>query len=266
MCFKTLWARFKQGLYLQKKYIKIPNLPFIFAQISDLHFDSTGKFPTWVRRSIEDYLYNNPVEVLCVTGDLVDKDDEWAQTSLEWLNALPVNYVVISLGNHDYNAQDKLFSLASQYPKLKLFINNTFVYNSVNFICLADKADKYYKVGLQRMKEMYAPDLLNFVLSHNPNSFLELHDIKEITGLYILSGHTHGGQVGHADFIRSLFKRFISERKVMRALKINHEHDCFQLQGTTQRNGNYLFINNGLGSHPPGRLFCPPQLTIFHEG
>ena len=261
---KKLWTLFKQGLYLQKKYIKIPNLPFYVAQISDLHFDGTGKFPAWVKQSIEDYLYKNPVEVLCVTGDLVDKGDNYASAALEWLNSLPVNYVVISLGNHDYDAQNKLFSSVSLYPKLKLFINDTFVYNSVNFICLADKTDKYYSIGIQRMEEMYDTKLLNLVLSHNPNSFFELYDLFNISGLYVLSGHTHGGQVGYADFIRSLFKRFINDHKMLCALKINHEHDCFQLQGTTQCNGNYLFINNGLGSHPPGRLFCPPMITIFY--
>jgi len=261
-----LFKRFKQGLYLHKKYISVRLLPFSFAHISDLHFDETGKLPIWVRRSVEDYLYNNPTELLCVTGDLVDKGEEWVRVALEWLNVLPVNYVIISLGNHDRDAQDTIFKISCEYPKLKIYINDTFVYQGVNFICLPDKSDKYYKIGVERMKEMYAPDLLNFVLSHNPNSFFELYDLPNITGLHILSGHTHGGQVGHADLIRSVFKRFINERKVMRALKINHVHDCFQLQGTTQRNGNYLFINNGLGSHPPGRLFCPPQLTIFYEG
>jgi len=264
MCIKRLWTRFKQGLYLQKKYIPIRLLPFTFAHISDLHFDSTGKLPAWVRRSVEDYLYANPTELLCVTGDLVDKSDEWARTSLEWLNALPVNYVIISLGNHDRDAQDAIFKISSEYPKLKVYINDTFVYQSVNFICLPDKSDKYYKIGVERMKEMYAPFQLNFVLSHNPNSFLDLYNITDITGLHILGGHTHGGQVGHADFLRNLFKRFINERKVLCALKINHEHDCFQLQGTCNKSGNYLFINNGLGTHPPGRIFCPPQITIYN--
>ena len=80
---------------------------------------------------------------------------------------------------------------------------------------------------------------------------------------YVLSGHTHGGQVAFADFLSSVCKRFIGKHKMLCALKINHEHDCFKLQGEYVKCTNTLFINNGLGTHPPGRIFCPPTITIF---
>lgn len=237
------------------------NIGFNVAHISDLHFDGTGKFPEWVKKPICNILMQKAVQVLCVTGDIVDKDPEFVKPAFDWLHSLPVNYVIISPGNHDKYSIDTIVKLLPLYPKIKFNINNTFVYKNINFICGADKGDKlYYPQFISRFYSMYNPNLINIVLSHNPNSFL---DVYCRSPFIMLSGHTHGGQVGYADTLRSLFKRFVNERTVLCALKINHEHDCFRLQGKFVKSNCKLYINNGLGTHPPGRLFCPPQITIF---
>jgi hypothetical protein len=33
-------------------------------------------------------------------------------------------------------------------------------------------------------------------------------------------------------------------------------------QGLHQLGSNQLYVNRGLGSYPPGRLFCPPEVTV----
>ena len=255
-----LIQRFREGLYLKTSFYNL-GIGFNVAHISDLHYDNTGKFPLWVQAPIKNKLMDYAVQILCVTGDIVDKDPEFIKPAFDWLHSLPVNYIIISPGNHDKYSIDTIIELLPQYPKIKFFINNNFVYQHLNFICSADRGDKtYYSQFIQRFDSLYDSNLLNVVLSHNPNSFLDL----DYTHPFImLSGHTHGGQVCHADFLRSIFKRFINERKVLCALRINHEHDCFKLQGKYIKNNNTLFINNGLGTHPPGRLFCPPMLTIY---
>ena len=149
-----------------------------------------------------------------------------------------------------------------------MLINNNFIYEGVNFICSADKGDNiYYPQTLKILPELFSPFSMNFVLAHNPNSFLDFCSLsyKPIFELHVLSGHTHGGQVMHADFLRNFFKRFIKEDKLLCKFNINKEHDCFKLQGKIEKNGNTLFINNGLGTHAPGRFFCPPMLTIFES-
>jgi len=79
----------------------------------------------------------------------------------------------------------------------------------------------------------------------------------------MISGHTHGGQLAHADFLRSVFQRIITKGKILNTLKINHNYDCFKLQGSYKLGRLRLHINNGLGYHPPMRFFCPPTITIY---
>ena len=34
-------------------------------------------------------------------------------------------------------------------------------------------------------------------------------------------------------------------------------------QGLHQVGGNQLYVNRGLGTYSPGRLFCPPEVTVI---
>lgn len=260
---QNLILRFKQGLYLRKEYVKIAGLPFSFAQISDLHFDETGKFPEWVQKAVLNYLHINPTEVLAVTGDLIDgtrKED--AERAADYLTKLPVNYVVASLGNHDEKYIDDFYAALrnhSRFMKVKILVNNCFKHKGINFIGQADLHSKYY--GKSDISSIMEEDYYHVLLTHNPESF---KDVLNLNIPLVISGHTHGGQVFQADLLRKVFKRFINEGKIMNRLRINHEHDCFKLQSSYALGMSILHINNGLGSHPPGRLFCPPTITIYH--
>jgi predicted MPP superfamily phosphohydrolase len=37
-------------------------------------------------------------------------------------------------------------------------------------------------------------------------------------------------------------------------------------QGFHRVGKNQLYVNRGLGTYPPGRLFCPPEVTIITLG
>lgn len=260
---QNLISRFKEGLYLHTEFVTVEGLPFSFAHISDLHFDNTGKFPAWLRDSVYSYFdhLNHPTQLLCVTGDLVDNSSCNVKEALDFLNSLPINYIVISLGNHDLSSMDSFISLASQYPKIKLFVNNSFQYNNINFICMADIHCKYYCQGISNLHKLYDPSMFNVILSHNPNSFWDI--ISSVNPSLIISGHTHGGQIAFPHTLRKLFKLFISNETILNSLNINHKDDCFLLNGSFYYNDYHLHVNSGLGFHPPGRIFCPPTITIY---
>jgi hypothetical protein len=108
------------------------------------------------------------------------------------------------------------------------------------------------------------------VLSHNPDTAAYLKPWRVDLQL---SGHTHGGQIvipGLGPFptwYQSVRRRI--PRPLRRWLPYMRE-DCHKVlkhwewaQGLHQVGKNYLYVNRGLGTYAPGRLFCPPEITVI---
>lgn len=273
MLLSQLVKRFKEGIYLRKEYIPVKSLPYTIAHISDLHMSinkyGNPKLPVWVRKSVCDYLFENSIDVLCVTGDLIDKKTDDFKLIFAWLYSLPVNQVIISFGNHDEPLLNQMFEYVYGNKllrqKLKVGVNTFITHNNIRYFLAADSTSKYNnkKLFTSLLKEK-SNEYFNIILSHNPMTFFDYNSLKCLHGkTLMISGHTHGGQIFHADILRSIFSRFISKGKICDTLRINHEHDCFQLQGSYFLDNLTLHINNGLGYHSPGRFFCPPTITIY---
>jgi predicted MPP superfamily phosphohydrolase len=114
------------------------------------------------------------------------------------------------------------------------------------------------------------PNLPCLVLSHNPDSAERLQPWRVDLQL---SGHTHGGQIVipgrgsvpswiHAS--REKIPKFLwpwipfleaKWPKVVRHWEWG--------QGLHQVGSNYLYVNRGLGTFPPGRWYCPPEVTAI---
>jgi uncharacterized protein len=115
--------------------------------------------------------------------------------------------------------------------------------------------------------------LPRIVLSHNPDS---AEDLRSWRIDLQLSGHTHGGQIylpGIGTLAGVVSREF---DRIPAAIK-----ERFPLLGTTKRvvrnwdwarglhridrgaTPNLLYVNRGLGTYPPGRLFCPPEVTAI---
>lgn len=261
---KTTWKTLKEGLYVRTEFVKVKDIPYSIGHISDLHFDDTGKLPQWVQDSVIDIIHEHHLEVLCVTGDILDGETDKVHEALSFLHSIPVNYVVVSLGNHDEKYIDEfiMYMANSPYkPKIQLGINTRFVYKGVNFVSMADINSKYYR--LQSLKLSLDENKPNIVLAHHPHSFWDVIKCKGFPIPLVMSGHTHGGQILRADCVRSLFSKFMNRGKILNILRVNHDHDCFKLAGSHKLGKHHLHINVGLGSHPPGRFFCPPTITIY---
>jgi predicted MPP superfamily phosphohydrolase len=88
-----------------------------------------------------------------------------------------------------------------------------------------------------------------------------------------LSGHTHGGQVvipglGPLPTWYQAFRRYVP--KSWRPWIPYMREDCYKVvrhwqwaQGLHRVGENWLYVNRGLGTYLPGRLFCPPELTVI---
>lgn len=96
----------------------------------------------------------------------------------------------------------------------------------------------------------YCPEFPGIILSHNPDSFPKLLDFP---GDWILSGHTHGEQI-HIPWPK--WGRKISQ-KLARLENRTYTRGLFPL------GKKFLYVNRGLGSHIPFRLFSPPEVTTI---
>lgn len=93
-----------------------------------------------------------------------------------------------------------------------------------------------------------ADDVPVLLLSHDPES-------RELLADYhwhlMLSGHTHGGQLG-VPFTEP--RRFISLRSDMPAGLYSFDR------------GRRIFVTRGVGSTMGMRFFCPPEVNIIDIG
>lgn len=117
--------------------------------------------------------------------------------------------------------------------------------------------------------EKLDPHIPRIVLSHNPDTAEILQKWRVDLQL---SGHTHGGQItipgiGAAPILveqlrQHLPKSLHSKIPFLRTCSRVVKHWQWA-QGWHQVGRNQLYVNRGLGTYPPGRFLCPPELTVI---
>lgn len=121
---------------------------------------------------------------------------------------------------------------------------------------------------LQNVEQLVRPDMLNILLSHNPNAFPRAAEMGiELT----LAGHTHGGQVqveilDHSfsparfitNFTAGLYHRPLGS--AARPLNFGARRVAAKLQPAASA----LYVNRGLGTvGAPIRIGVPPEITLL---
>ena len=99
---------------------------------------------------------------------------------------------------------------------------------------------------LDGQEGLRSPDLVNILLSHNPDTF----DRAAELGIDLsLAGHTHGGQVA---------LEFISPEIAPSRLVTPY------VSGWFEKPGGQLYVNRGIGTiGVPIRIGAPPEITVF---
>ena len=267
---------FSGALSIDRHTIPVVDLPtrlqgITIAQLSDFHFDGLRLSDALLARTIDKLQECNP-DFIALTGDFVTDDPAPIYELVRRIKNLPSRYGTFAvLGNHDIQrsgAKDVVTKALEQADIPVLW--NAIAYPFGPDFPVVGFADLWSGKFDPTILNQLDPSVPRLVLSHNPDTAEQLAVYRVDLQL---SGHTHGGQIylpgigSGPEFwkkIRRWVPRFIRNR-------IPGLSDrCFQVvkhwewgRGLHRVEGNWRYVNRGLGTYPPGRLFCPPELTLL---
>ena len=265
-----------EPLKIERLTITIANLPTSLSgikivQLSDLHYDGIRLSEQLLAEAIDINNRENP-DLIAITGDLVTDDPQPIQALASRLATLKSQMgIYVCLGNHDN------VSLASRQQIMDTLTEvgikvlwNEIVYPCGPGLAMVGLADYWSKeFNPQPVLEQISPQIPRLVLSHNPDS---AEILKKWRVDLQLSGHTHGGQIvipGYGAVPVLLQKIRANTPKLLRRF-IPYLQECSQVvkywqwsEGLHKVDSNQLYVNRGLGTYSPGRLFCPPEVTVI---
>ncbi len=219
--------------------------PLTIALISDVHNDKE-----LMERCVEAVEKERP-DLIIFGGDLVLNSERLSRTRrlincLRRLKATAPTYAI--LGNQDYESLrqvERLFATAG-VPLLRNEAQTwqTPTGTSLRIVGLGDwnEGDEAPERCMSRPGEANGPTLL---LSHDPES---RHLLQDYAWNLMLSGHTHGGQLG---------------------IPFTHTPICFRSDmpaGHYEENGRHHVVSRGVGSIYGMRFFCPPEMVLVRIG
>lgn len=276
---------FNQSLKVETLNLTIENLPAHLdgtklVQLSDLHYDGERLSEEVLAQAIE---ATNQAEAdfVVITGDFVTDDPtpiyELAKRLKQVecrtrLRAAELPGIYGILGNHDLYGRNSKQIITDALSNVDIQVLwNEIVYpvgEGLALVGLADLWSSAYKQADALMEQLPA-DLPRIVLAHNPDCADPLQQYRVDLQL---SGHSHGGQmiipgvlnvsVTCAYLFRTLPKKIKYKIPVLAACYRVMKHWEW-VKGFHQVGNNRLYVNRGLGTYFPGRLFCPPEVTVI---
>lgn len=228
--------------------------PLRIIQLTDTHL---GPFmsASRLRRICERAVSASP-DLILLTGDFLtidsQSDPEPLRHALEPLRALP-GRVFSCVGNHDYEAPD-IVQGALAHAGARLLVDDQASVETEAGPVQVLGADFRWRDRSAHLKELTErfprhPGALRVVLLHDPGAFRHL---PEGEGDLVLSGHTHGGQVG----LVSLGLDFTMLRIFAKNLP---DH------GFWGRGRDRLYVHRGTGHYGfPLRIGVPAEDSILH--
>jgi predicted MPP superfamily phosphohydrolase len=239
-----------------KMKMPIKNLPknlngLSLMQISDIHIGNRFDW-NFIVKSFKKADLLKP-DFVVYTGDFIHYEDT---KQIEQLKEVFENSVkgklgtIAILGNHDYGknwAQDEVAESVVQTLQesgILVLRNEEKEVHGLNFIGF----DDYWATNFQPKKTMksYNNKKANIVLCHNPD-VCDLDIWNNYKG-WILSGHTHGGQV-KLPFINPPVLPVKNKKYIAGEIDL--------------KDGRTLYINRALGHLWQIRLNVRPEITIF---
>ena len=265
-----------EAVQVEEIKIAINNLPANLVgtkivQLSDLHYDGMRLSDSTLERAIALSNDANP-DLVMITGDFVTDNPAPIKELARRLSHLKSKYGVFGcLGNHDLipkGAGNEIIA-ALDAVNIKILWNEV-VYPLGDGLAIAGLPDFWSsEFKPASVLESINEDTPRIVLSHNPDSTKILKrwriDLQ-------LSGHIHGGQIVIPNFgpvvaLIPKIRKYVPEPLRDRLPYIK---DCAKVtrnwdwaQGWHQVDKNQLYVNRGLGSYFPGRINCPPEVTVI---
>lgn len=257
---------------VRKEIIEFNSLPqsfdgFKIVQISDIHIGSlSNKEYNSLNNELTEICNSLNPDIIALTGDIIseyptelNKRDEF----LSKLKAKEGKYFIY--GNHDIGSYNRHLTPEQKAKDINSLRN---IMEAGGFEVLRDtiqtltnKNDTIYILGVdesiwKNYFKRYAKitDTLNssdFIisLSHNPNFYNRIiNNDPKITPQLTLAGHTHAMQM---EF--ELFGFSWSPSDLI------HKYS----RGMYKVDGNYLYINRGIGYHAYRRIGSRPEITVI---
>lgn len=237
-------------LTVEHREIYLRRLPpaldgFRIVQLTDIHHSPlTGRAEIEQAVAVANSL--RP-DMIALTGDYVSHEREYAAPCAEMMSRLRSTCGTFAiLGNHDHWTDAALVTDLFKLEGIRMLVNEgmRFEHNGASF-WLAGVDDTM--VGLEDLPLALAgskQDEMKLVLAHNPTILRRAarHGVD-----FVLSGHTHGGQVTWRS------ERSPSGRPRRRLLR-----------GLGQLNETQIYVSRGLGTVVlPVRYGCPPEVTLL---
>ncbi|OUL22030.1 metallophosphoesterase [Nostoc sp. 106C] len=268
---------FTGHLRVDKITVKIADLPVSLegtklVQLSDFHYDGLRLSEEMLEEAIA---LSNEAEpdLVVLTGDYVTDDPTPIHKLAQRLKYLESRYGIYAiLGNHDIHYSHSQAEVTDAFTRIGIHVLwNEIAYplgTELPFVGLAD----YWSRDFQPAPVITQLDsaIPRIVLSHNPDTAKILQQWRVDLQL---SGHTHGGHivlpgVGPLVFhYKKLLKKLPKKLRRWVPFLLGDFSKVVRYwewaQGFHKVGNNQLYVNRGLGTYRPGRLFCPPEVTVI---
>ncbi|WP_341526972.1 metallophosphoesterase [Nostoc sp. UHCC 0302] len=269
---------FTGHLRVDKITVKIAELPASLqgkklVQLSDFHYDGLRLSEEMLEQAIALTNEAEP-DLILLTGDYVTDDPTPInQLVLRLKHLQSSNGIYAVLGNHDIHYSHSKAEITAALTSIGVHVLwNEIAYPLGKELPLVGLAD-YWSREFQPAPVMNQldPNTPRIVLSHNPDTAKILQQWRVDLQL---SGHTHGGHIvipGLGPLVIHYKKLIKQIPKKLRRWLLLSLGDCSSkvvqywewAQGFHQVGKNQLYVNRGLGTYRPGRLFCPPEVTVI---
>ena len=265
------------SLTIERLTIAIPNLPKSLkgkklVQLSDFHYEGWGLSEQLLSEAIAECNAAQP-DLVVLTGDYVTEEPNSIHPLVQRLKHLESGAGIYAiLGNHDIEVDRAQTEITDALTSIGIQVLwNQIAYPFGDDLALVGMAELYSGEFNPKAVLPEIPDRIpRIVLSHNPDTAATMArwrvDLQ-------LSGHTHGGQIIWPGVGPLPAKLKTIRQRIPRLLRpwlsfMNKECDKVVRnwqwsQGLHKIGNNSLYVNRGLGTYFPGRLFCPPEITVI---
>ena len=224
---------------------------FCIAQLSDVHL---GMFFSLERlRRLLQQAVDTGADVLVLTGDIFDDDAmnvAAVQIIDDFVMAFPAG-IFFCYGNHEHMRDMHRIQAALENTRIQVLVNeHVQLQAGTRPLYLAGVDYPFPRDDFAALEKSYTTKALEGIpsgavtvlLAHHPD-FIDdgyAHRVR-----LVLSGHTHGGQLGlfGIPLVPPLFH---------------------YMRGMYEKDGCSGYVHSGNGSWFPYRLGCPPEIACFH--